>query len=299
VTSTADAQLASNPRPELAEIDVFGMTHPGKVRRVNADHFLVASFHRAIRVHGTSLEGDIGPTETQNRGFLMLVADGVGGLPTAGEGSADAVKVMVQHLLHATEVCSPVAATDPDGVTRQLRDAVIQAHQQLVKKGEAEGRKPATTITMFAGWWPRVFIVNAGDSRYYRLRDGELKRFTTDQTMAEMMVESGALSREKAEQSRLKHVLWSALGNEEVVPEVQTYEILRRDVHLLCTDGVTKHVSDDEIREHLSRTEPAATTCRTLVDLALERGGTDNITAIVLRVAPVSGQAADGRRSSD
>ena len=158
-------QLAHNPRPELTDIDVFGLTDTGRVRKVNADHFMIASFHRSIRVHETSITDDLGPTETQNRGFMMVVADGVGGLPTAGEGSSEAVKVMVQHLLHATELTSTLVLLDENDAIEQLRMAVMEAHQKLVLKGEAAGRKPATTLTMFAGFWPRVFIVNAGDSR--------------------------------------------------------------------------------------------------------------------------------------
>jgi len=226
MTTTAE-MLAHNPRPELGEVDVFGLTHPGKVRKVNADHFLVASFHRAIQVHHTSIAEDIGPTQTQNRGFMMVVADGVGGATTAGEGSAEAVKAMVQHLLHATELTSTLVLMSEDDAVTQLRDAVMEAHAKLVAKGTAEGRKPATTITMFAGFWPRVFIVNAGDSRYYRLRNNRLERLTKDQTMAEAMIESGALTRERAEQSRLKHVLWSAVGNEELKPDVTPLDIVK------------------------------------------------------------------------
>lgn len=286
MTHRTSEQLAHNPRPELADIDVFGMTDAGRVRKTNADHFLIASFHRAINVQQTSIAGDLGPSQTQNRGFMMVVADGVGGLPTAGEGSAEAVRTMVQHLLHATELTSTLVLLDEKDAEEQLREAVMEAHQALVRKGEAEGRKPATTLTMFAGFWPRVFIVNAGDSRYYRLRNARLERFTRDQTMAEVMIEQGALSREKAEASRLKHVLWSAVGNEELKPEVSVIDIVRSDRHLLCTDGLTKHVSDDEIKARLLRDETSEESVRALINLALERGGTDNVTVVVLRIAP-------------
>jgi serine/threonine protein phosphatase PrpC len=282
VPSTAE-QLANNPRPPLGNIDAFGLTHPGKVRKVNADHFLIASFHRTIQLHGTSID-DVGETTTSNRGFMMIVADGVGGLPTAGEGSAEAVKVTVQHLLHATELTSTIVLLDEKDAVEQLRAAVTEAHQKLVAKGAADGRRPATTLTMFAGFWPRVFIVNAGDSRYYRLRNNRLERFTTDQTMAEMMVEQGALTREKAEASRLKHVLWSAIGNEEMKPDVQALDIVKSDRHLLCTDGLTKHVSDDEIKERLMMNESSEQTVRGLINLALERGGSDNVTVVVCRI---------------
>lgn len=128
MTSHTSGQLAHNPRPELHAIDVLGLTNVGKVRTTNADLFLIASFHRAIHIHDTSITGDRGPTETQNRGFVMVVADGVGGVPTAREGSADAVKVMIQHLLHASELTSTLALLDEQDAVEQLRDAVMEAH---------------------------------------------------------------------------------------------------------------------------------------------------------------------------
>lgn len=283
---TTAEMLADNPRPELAEIDAYGMTHPGKVRKVNADQFAIASFHRAINVWQTSLGGDLGPRETQNRGFAMVVADGVGAMPSAGEGSAEAVKEMVQHLLHATELTSTLVLLDEESALEQVRNAVLSAHAKLMAMRASDSRAPATTVTMFMGFWPRVFIANAGDSRYYRLRNNRLERITVDQTMAEALVEQGALTREKAETSRLKHVLYSAVGNEDITPDVRVLDIVRSDRHLLCTDGLTKHVSDEEIGARLARDERSEDTVRALIDLALERGGTDNITVIALRIAP-------------
>ncbi len=258
---TATRDETALQRPTLAEVDVFGLTHPGLVRRTNADHFLVASLHRTLHVHATSLGGGIGPQETESRGFLLLVADGVGGLAGAAEGSARAVATVAQHLLHATELCSQMAVANEN-------DAI---------------RNPST-LTMFASFWPRAFVVHVGDSRAYRYRDGALDRLTTDQTFAQMMVESGALTPAGAEASHLKHVLWSALGSQEVVPEVHITDVTRRGIVLLCTDGLTSHVNDDEIKAHLASCTSAEGTCRALVDLALARGGKDNVTVVIARV---------------
>jgi serine/threonine protein phosphatase PrpC len=137
---------------------------------------------------------------------------------------------------------------------------------------------------MFASFWPRAFIVHVGDSRIYRYRDGVLERLTTDQTFAQMMVQSGAMTPAGAEASHLKHVLWSALGSQEVVPEVHVTDVTRRGVILLCTDGLTTHVNDDEIKSQLASCTSAEQCCRSLVDLALERGGRDNVTAVIARV---------------
>ena len=280
---TATRDETTLQRPTLAEVDVFGLTHPGLVRRTNADHFLVASLHRTLHVHATSLGDGIGPQETESRGFLLLVADGVGGLAGAAEGSARAVATVAQHLLHATELCSQMAVANENDAIRNLREAVTDAHRALLAATD-EGVPTASTLTMFASFWPRAFVVHVGDSRAYRYRDGALDRLTTDQTFAQMMVESGALTPAGAEASHLKHVLWSALGSQEVVPEVHITDVTRRGIVLLCTDGLTSHVNDEEIKAQLASCTSAEGTCRALVDLALARGGKDNVTVVIARV---------------
>ena len=280
---TATRDETALQRPTLAEVDVFGLTHPGLVRRTNADHFLVVSLHRTLHVHATSLGDGIGPQETESRGFLLLVADGVGGLAGAAEGSARAVATVAQHLLHATELCSQMAVANENDAIRNLREAVTDAHRALLAATD-EGVPTASTLTMFASFWPRAFVVHVGDSRAYRYRDGALDRLTTDQTFAQMMVESGALTPAGAEASHLKHVLWSALGSQEVVPEVHITDVTRRGIVLLCTDGLTSHVNDEEIKAHLASCTSAEGTCRALVDLALARGGKDNVTVVIARV---------------
>jgi protein phosphatase len=142
----------------------------------------------------------------------------------------------------------------------------------------------ATTLTMVTIYWPRAYVIHVGDSRAYRLRKGVLTQVTKDQTMAQAMVDAGALTQAAAEQSRLKHVLWSALGGKEALPEVTMLDCEWEDVMLLCSDGLTKHVSDDEIRDHLLRGESAEVSCHALVDLALSRGGSDNVTVVIGRL---------------
>jgi serine/threonine protein phosphatase PrpC len=282
--TVATQPSGTQDRPTLSEIDVCGMTHPGLVRATNADHFLVASFHRTMRVHATSLPDGLGPQETQNRGFLLLVADGVGGAAGAGEGAARAVTTVAQHLLHDTEICSEMVLDRREDAVNHLRQGLTRAHRTLVEASESgESEHRATTLTMFAAFWPYAFVLHVGDSRAYRFRDGVLERLTTDQTIAQMMVDAGAMSADAAERSHLKHVLCCAVGSAELVPEVVVTDVTRRGVMLLCTDGLTKHVSDAEIESYMSRHTPTKSTCLALVDLALSRGGTDNITVVMAR----------------
>jgi protein phosphatase len=271
-------------KPLPSEVDVFGLTDPGRVRAKNADHFLVASFHRAIKVHASSMDGGaLPPLSTDSRGFIFLVADGVGGLAHAQDGSAQATDSIARFFLDGSEISLQSNPEREPEVIDRLRTAVTRAHEALLAFAEDAGGVAATTITVWFGLWPRGFVVHAGDSRCYRWRDGVLDRLTTDQTMAQVMIDAGAMSKEAAEASRLKHVLVSAVGSSQLDLQVAAVDLTHRDRWLLCSDGLTRHVSDDEIRDRLSRQETAEGACRGLLELALARGGEDNITIVVAR----------------
>ncbi|HEY9226787.1 MAG TPA: hypothetical protein VIP11_09085, partial [Gemmatimonadaceae bacterium] len=165
-------------------------------------------------------------------------------------------------------------------VIDRLRSLAAEAHARLLAFGNLVGGAAATTITMLIVHWPRVFIVHAGDSRCYRLRDGIFEQLTTDQTMAQAMVDAGAMSRQVAEASNLKNILISAVGGSQLDIQVIATEIRRSDRYLLCTDGLTRYVSDEEIHEQVGSQRPSEDVCTTLRDMALERGGADNVTII-------------------
>ena len=280
-SSVTDSRELQKPLP--SEIDVCGLTHRGRVRSENADHFLIASFHRAMQVHNSSIPPSaFSALSADSRGYVFLVADGVGAFAQAANGSARAIRSVAQYLVDMSEVSLP---TDPDReeeIVLRVRDAFVEAHETLLQLDEQGIPGSAiTTLTMVVVIWPRVFLVHVGDSRAYRLRDGELTQLTTDQTMAQQMIDSGEWTRATADASPLKHVLVSALGSPQVDPQIRTLPIERRDVMLLCTDGLTKHVTDDEIREHMLRPVTTEAVCQSLIDLALTRGGEDNVTVVM------------------
>jgi protein phosphatase len=271
------------PKPLPAEIDVCGLTHRGRVRSENADHFLIASFHRAMQVHNSSIpDTAFTALSSDSRGYVFLVADGVGAFAQAANGSARAIRSVAQYLVDMSEVSLSADPEREEEIVSQVRGALVEAHETLLKLDE-EGipGSAVTTLTMLVAVWPRAYIVHVGDSRAYRLRDGALEQLTTDQTMAQMMIDSGEWTRAIADASPLKHVLVSALGSQQVDPQVRALPLERQDVMLLCTDGLTKHVNDDEIREHLLRDGSAETMCRALIELALSRGGADNVTVVI------------------
>ena len=278
-------QATSAPKPRDAEIDAFGITNLGKVRKTNQDHFLLCSLHRQVVLHSTSLDPADLPVGGERLAVLAMVADGVGGGVKGEEASRFAIRQVTQYVAD-TMRCYYTADASEDSFMMSLQEAALESHVGLLRQAEddPDNRGMATTLTLFLGVWPWVYVLQVGDSRYYILRDGELRQITRDQTMAEDLVEEGVLTRTGALNTRWAHVLSSAIGGQRAAPVVTRIPSDDRNVHLMCSDGLTKHVSDDRIRERLVAMTSAKQACEALLQDALDGGGTDNITIIVGRV---------------
>ena len=289
---TVTIPVLPGDRPRDDELDLFGLTHPGKVRRENQDHFLLATLHRQMMVHGTSLpDSEWLQRPSQRLATIMLVADGVGGGVGGGEASRLAAETVARYTRGAMQCFHTAGTANEHEFHAALSAAALEAHE--VVRTEAEGRGEAigqpgargfaTTLTLAIAVWPWMYVVQVGDSRCYRYWDGVLRQVTRDQTVAQELVDQGVLPRENASTSPLSNVLASAIGGHEAKPETTVLDIPTGCVVLLCSDGLTKHVHDTEIAEQIRGMTSSEQVCRSLVDLALERGGTDNITVIVAR----------------
>lgn len=273
-------------KPVDEEIDVFGLTHRGKVREVNEDHFLICSLSKHMEVHQASLEhtDELFSRQAERLAFLAMVADGVGGSEAGEEASRLAVEAVTRYVSESIHVYYTTDPSDDRAFVQTLTDAALRSHQDLRRvREEAGGASMATTLTLFIGVWPRAYLLQVGDSRYYLLRDDELTQISRDQTLAQELVDDGTLSRAKAEKLRWADVLSSSLGGEESRPVVTSIDQGWGRVHLLCTDGLTKHVSDERIRERLATMTSAEQACHDLLQDALDGGGTDNVTIVVGR----------------
>jgi protein phosphatase len=281
MTSLADASTPDTRPPSASEIDLFGLTDPGKVRKVNQDQFLIASLHKALQVHHTSLPREqLGDLVSESRGYFCMVADGVGGRPGGERASGAALQAIADWAVNTMRFYYRNDPVSESAYVRDLTEAVLQSHAALREREAGT----ATTLTMVMFRWPRAYLVHVGDSRCYRLRGGRLEQLSKDQTMAQALVDAGVMRPDVADASCWRNVLSSALGAGDAAPATSVYDHQWNDVMLLCTDGLTKHVSDDEIREILAGVKSAEGICRTLVDLTLERGGTDNVTAVAGRL---------------
>lgn len=268
-------------------VDSFGITHQGHVRKSNQDNFLIVDIRKSVDVRHSSLS----PAAMTNRfgtvsGHLFVVADGVGGGPEGDRASEATIKALLKYVGETVGCFNAASTTKEHELFERLEDTVRSVHESLIAGYESSSQAPATTLTMVLLIWPRAYLVHVGDSRAYVRRRGIVQQLSRDQTFGEYMVTLGAWTEDQAASSRPGATLTSAVGGPQFEPVVGLVDLERGDSMLLCTDGLTKHVSDDRIAELLAKPVSAQSMGEALLDEALAGGGKDNISVIVVRTDP-------------
>jgi len=277
------------PRPSssLVEVDLAGLSHQGKVRPRNEDHFLTARFGRALETLQTNLPAGELPGRFEEAGYAALVADGMGGAAGGEAASRLAIATLVDLVLATPDWILRLDEGRAEEVLRRARERAGQLRSAL--RGEALA-DPAlggsgTTLTLAWSLGAALFVLHAGDSRAYLCRGGRLSRLTRDHTVAQELADRGLIGQEQVAAHPMRHFLTQAFGAgcARVVPEVRQWALQDGDCLLLCTDGLTNMVAEPAIAAALAAGGSAEQTCRGLIDQALEAGGRDNVTAVVAR----------------
>ena len=226
---------------------------------------------------------------------LFVLSDGMGGEAHGEVASAMAVNTVAEHCREAED--NPAAPFFGDPLvgwserTKRLASAVFLANQKIFTSAENHVERQGMGATLTAAWIAedRMSVAHVGDSRAYLLRAGGLQQLTSDHSLVAEQVRRGILTAAEAEQSKMQSVLLRALGTQaEVEMETEEHQVFPRDILLLCSDGLTRMVTEPEIAGTLQvETQPQKAAER-LVFLANEYGGADNITVIVVRLAPDS-----------
>lgn len=240
-------------------------TDPGLVRSHNEDFVIV--YEPAT------------PDDYERHGTVYIVADGVGGADAGEVASQYASERALHHYLQSTEF---------DSLGARLIEAMQSANTDLRRLAAErdDSRRMATTMVATVIQEGRAFIGNVGDSRAYLWRRGDLSQLTRDQSLVARLVEEGALTAEEALRYPYKNVILYSLGSEKRPPiDLYEVELALGDLLLLCSDGLTRHVSDEEIARIMGDDEPDAAV-ETMVKLARQRGGEDNITVAVVQHGP-------------
>jgi PPM family protein phosphatase len=290
--SSQQLTAAPDRKPRDDEMDIYGLTHPGKVRTDNQDHFLICALRKQTVVQLTSLPepGQL-MGESERVGLLMMVADGVGGGSKGAEASRIALEDVARYVSGSMRCYYAAGSADDKEIFEALQEGALESHADLVRRGQEspEYRGMATTLTLYLGAWPRAYLLQVGDSRCYLLRGGELSQITRDQTMAQELIDLGVMTPADAMGTRLEHTLSSSIGGRQTAPAVSRIDLDWDTVVLLCSDGLTNHVPDTRIRERLRSMTSARQVSEDLLQDALDGGGKDNITVVVRRAVPKEG----------
>ena len=249
------------------EVKAYGLSHVGRQRQHNEDSYLVADDAK-----------------------LFLVADGMGGHAAGEIASRIAVDSISEFILHTKEDDGtwPHAYDEHyKRSTNRLVAAVRMANTRVLEamRKDARLRGMGTTVVACMADDDTMSFAHVGDSRAYLIRNGELSRITNDHSWVFEQVQAGMLTEAEAEKHPLRNVITRALGGAlSVSPDASEIEVRKGDVYLLCSDGLTGMVPEEEIlRVVTQNSDNLEKGCQELIDTANERGGLDNITAILVR----------------
>jgi serine/threonine protein phosphatase PrpC len=260
-------------------VHVFGRTDVGRTREHNEDTFAVAD----LTTFNASLQPEVRTHVVGARGSLFMVADGMGGAAAGEVASQMAVETILAEL---DSRWRSAAEQDTETFARALKAATEAAnsriHQYAASHPENRGMGTTATIAGFLG--DQLFLCQVGDSRGYLVRDGTAIQITKDQSLMQKLIEAGEMTPEEAEVSERRNIILQALGPEPAIKvDLTEQQVMRGDVLVLCSDGLSGQVRANEIAEVVRTETDLVEVCKRLIDLANEAGGPDNITVVAVR----------------
>jgi len=271
-------------KPVRVSFEFGAQTNIGKVRSKNEDQYLIARASKGLDILATSLSEDERRPLIQSEGYIFLVADGMGGRAGGELASAFVVNEALRHVMETAKWFFRLDDPDEDTRIRLLQETLDRADRKLREEAEEDPtlKGMGTTLTAVSLIGADAFLVHVGDSRAYLLRDDALEQLTTDHTLVREMVQQGILTPEGARTHHLRHVITNVIGGPAGVSgEMAGLQLKDRDRLLLCSDGLTEPVRDEQIREILTGYPHPQEACDALVAAALANGGPDNVTVVV------------------
>ena len=247
-------------------------TDLGRVRENNEDKF---EFYATEKDHLLA-----------SRGAVYVVCDGMGGHEAGQIASELVTKTFIEVYLHHP-------SNDP---SIAMEGSIAAACRFVIDVGRAVPKRKGmgTTLSSLILRQDEAYIVQVGDSRVYRMRNGTLERLTKDHTWIEEAIEAGLVPASELDTHPYRHVLTRAISTEgEVKPDIFKHELLEGDVFMLCSDGLINHVPDEKIEEIMKNHEPADAVWE-LVGHALQGGGSDNTTVMIVRIDEIVPLGLDG-----
>jgi PPM family protein phosphatase len=283
------AGAADRPEPASAgvRVELAGATDRGKKRPNNEDHYLAVRFGRALETLLTNLPDGQVPDQYAEVGYSMAVADGMGGTAAGEVASSLALETGLNLALNSPKWTLRMSPEEICESMERWRQRFRQIDHVLTETAKSHPSLAGmgTTLTVACSLGAHLVLYYVGDSRAYLFRGGRLLRLTRDHTQAQALADQGRIAPEDVARHRFRHVLTRVVGRGggAVEADVEYVRLTDGDRLLLCTDGLTDMVSDDQIAEALRGIETSHEAVHTLIDMALEAGGKDNVTVVMAR----------------
>ena len=275
----------------MLNVEVHATSHVGRIRKGNEDNFLLLTISDGQKWTSRQDAGEM-VIESQNfeideHGVILAVSDGMGGALAGEVASKMAVDTVGEAIIDDDPDKTVSPDTFGDTLVGKLYDSIIYANHKIHQKGrEPEYQGMGATFTGVGITNEAVDLVQIGDSRTYLIRNAKIYQVTKDQSLVQQLIDSGQISPEEAETHALKNVILQALGAQnEIYPVAARLVPQRGDILIICSDGLSNKIDGLDMQkivfEHLDDLGEAAIS---LVDVANERGGEDNITLIIARL---------------
>ncbi len=292
-------ELTMNHPSQPSPTKFGGITDVGMKRSSNQDNYLFADFDGDTLLCESSIPESASWFSAASRpqsGQLLIVADGMGGHTNGAHASRMAIEYNCRYLAELLKASTKPNVDDDDELREALAAGVVQTHQLLRREGKAnpEIADMGTTLTMALICRPWLYVTHVGDSRCYVYRNGAATQLTADHTVAQMLRNLSEVPDDKTAYRSFEHVLWNSVsaGKEPPQPQVMRRRIYADDTILLCSDGLTNYLTASELSATLESNADITQVMRELVSTANERGGRDNITAVVARLGATAPKAA-------
>lgn len=278
--------------PSRVEFDFHGASDIGKQRETNQDQFLIAQLHKVMRVAQSSFDFGNANICGEPMGTLMFVADGIGGGPAGDVASRMAIEEVCRFVLNSMHWLHSEDPSPANEFAKDLVTAFERTHRIVRRNADSHFERTGmgTTLTLAYIVWPNLYVVHVGDSRCYHLQQNELICITKDQTIGQSLCDEGVLAPNELETSRFGHMLWSCIGAvDDPTAVIYQRRLAIGDSVLLCSDGVTKHMTDEQLNNLMSSSLTSSSICETVINQCNEAGGTDNISVVITRCVGPTG----------
>lgn len=281
--------MISSTTIPFPEVSLCGISEKGLKRPSNEDHFLIAQFSRD-RLETFTNVPDVDESRSANacpNATLLMIADGVGGARFGAYCS--------QFVLHRMfDLISEQLQDSPSEFEYSadaLRLSVLRVRQELLAEASENPNRlgMATTLTAILVVWPKWYLVHVGDSRCYLMHNNTMRQLTVDHSLAESM-KSRVQENEQASLMNLRHVIWNSVSasHHECVPDTSSGMLHEGDALLLCTDGLTLHVENNEMAGIMAEEASGHAICDRLTSLTIDRGARDNVAVVAARFGELS-----------